>query len=56
MGHVAHVGLMRNAHRIFVGRAEWKIRLERIRFRWETNIKIDLKEVDRQEVHWIKLA
>jgi hypothetical protein len=37
MGHVARIGLMRNAGRIFVEKVEWKIQLERRRLRLETN-------------------
>jgi hypothetical protein len=34
---------IRNAYKMFVGKPEDKIPLERLRCRWEDNIKIDLK-------------
>jgi hypothetical protein len=39
-GHVARMGVKRNAYRILVGKPKGKRPLERIRRRWEYNIKI----------------
>ena len=36
----------RNAYRVLVGKPESKRPSERLRYRWEDNIKINLKEVD----------
>jgi hypothetical protein len=33
-----------------------EIPLERRRLRWEYNIKMDLKEIEYEEVDWIQLA
>jgi hypothetical protein len=46
-GHVAHVGEMGNALKIFVGRP---------RRRWEDNIGMDLREIGWEGVDWIHLA
>jgi hypothetical protein len=40
----AHVGDMRNAHKIFVGKTKGKIPLKSPRCKWWDNIKIYLKE------------
>jgi hypothetical protein len=39
MGHIAHVGEMRNAYNILVAKPEGKRLLGRPRFKWEDNIK-----------------
>jgi hypothetical protein len=39
-GHVAHMGEGRDAYRVLVGRPEGKRTLERLRRRWEDNIKM----------------
>jgi hypothetical protein len=44
-GHVARMGEIRNAYRIFVGEREGKRPLRRRRRRWVNNIKIDLRDV-----------
>ena len=36
----------RNAYKVFVGKPEGKRPLGRPRYRWEYNIKMDLREVD----------
>ena len=46
----------RNAYRILVGKPEGKRPLERLRHRWEDNIKKDLKEVNCDPGDWINLA
>jgi hypothetical protein len=40
---------MRNAYKISVGIPEGKIQLGRPRYRWEDNIKMNLKEIERGE-------
>jgi len=44
--HVTHTGERRDAHRIFMGKTEGN----RPGRRWENNIKMDLKEISRQDV------
>jgi hypothetical protein len=44
-GHVARVGDVRNAYKSFVRKPEGKRPLERLRHRWEDNIRIDLREM-----------
>jgi hypothetical protein len=56
VGHAARMGEMRNAHRVFVGKAEGKRSFGIPRFRWEDNIKMDLKEVGCEDVDWINLV
>jgi hypothetical protein len=41
-GHVAQIGVRRNAYRIFVGKREGKRPLGRPRCRWVDNIKMDV--------------
>jgi hypothetical protein len=43
--HVARMGEMRNAYKIFVGKSEEKRPFRRTRSRWEDNIRIDLREI-----------
>jgi hypothetical protein len=44
VGHVAHMGKMRNSHRILVGKHEGKRPVERPRLRGEDNFRMDLLE------------
>jgi hypothetical protein len=44
-GHVAHMGEVRGAYNILVGRPEGRRPLGRPRRRWEDNIKMDLREI-----------
>jgi hypothetical protein len=44
-GHVARMGVKRNAYRILVGKPEGKRPLGRPRRRWVDNIKTDLREI-----------
>jgi hypothetical protein len=44
VGHVAH-GERRGVYRVLVGIPEGKIPPGRPKYRWEDNIKMDLKEV-----------
>jgi hypothetical protein len=45
VGHVAHMGERRGAHRVLVRKTEWTKPLGRSRLRWEDNSKMDLLEV-----------
>jgi hypothetical protein len=56
VGHVAQMGEMGNAYNILVGKLEGKIPLVRPRYRWEDNIRIDLREMGWKSVVWICLA
>jgi len=47
VGHIAHVGEMRNAYKILVIRP---------RHRWEDNIKMELREMRWEGVDWIHLS
>jgi hypothetical protein len=44
-GHVARMGVMRNAYRILAGKQEGERPLRRPRRRWVDNIKMDLREI-----------
>jgi hypothetical protein len=44
-GHSACMGEMRNAHKIFVRKPEWRGPLGRPRCGWEDNIRMDLREI-----------
>jgi hypothetical protein len=55
-GHVACRGEGRSVYRVLVGRPESKRPLGRPRYRWEDNIKMDLREIGIDEVNWIWLA
>jgi hypothetical protein len=55
-GHVARMGEIRNAYKIFVENPEGKRPLGRPRHRWEDNIVADLRETRWKGVDWIHLA
>jgi hypothetical protein len=55
-GHVARMGEKRNAYRILVAKPEVKKPLERLRHRWEDNVKMDLRETGWGGMDWIDLA
>jgi hypothetical protein len=55
-GHVAHMGEVRGAYSILVGRPEGRRPLGRPRRRWEDNIKLDLREIWFGGVDWIHWA
>jgi hypothetical protein len=55
-GHVAHMGEGRGVYRVLVGRPKGKKPLGRPRYRWEDNIKLDLREIGIDEANWIQLA
>jgi hypothetical protein len=46
----------RGLYRFLVGKPEGKRPLERLRSRWEDNIKVDLEEVGYGGMDWIELA
>jgi hypothetical protein len=50
------MGNRSSAYRVLVGRPVGKRPLGRLRFRWEDNIKMDLKEVGWGGMDWIALA
>jgi hypothetical protein len=56
VGHVAHMGKMRNAYKTLVGKREGKKSLRRPRHRWKDNIKMDLKETECDDVDRIHLV
>jgi hypothetical protein len=41
---------------VLLGRPEGKRSLGRLRHVWEYNIKMDLKEIDKEGLGWINLA
>jgi hypothetical protein len=55
-GHVARMGEGRVVYRVLVGRPEGKRPLGRPRRRYETNIKMDLREIGIDVANWIRLA
>jgi hypothetical protein len=56
VGHVARMGMKRNAYKILMGKPEGKRPLGRSRRRWEDNIKKDLREIGSGGMDWIHLA
>ena len=50
------MGERRGAYRVLVGKPEGKRPLEKTRYRWENNIKMDLQEVRCGGMDWIELA
>jgi hypothetical protein len=44
VGHIACIGEMRNAYKMFVRKPEGKIPPRRPRHRWEDNNRMDLRE------------
>jgi len=55
-GHVSHLGEIRNAYEILVGKPQGKRPCMRPSCRWEDNIRIDFKEIGWEGVNWIHLA
>jgi hypothetical protein len=55
-GFVAHTGLMRNAYRILVGKAERKRPRGGTSHKCEANIRMYLTEIMREYFGWIHLA
>jgi hypothetical protein len=56
VGHVAHIGGMRNVYKIFIGKLEVEKLLGRPRHRWEDNIRMDLRDIGCKGVDWILLV
>jgi hypothetical protein len=54
-GHVARMGDMKNALKIFVGKPEEKEPVGRLRHRWQNNIKIDI-QAELKVVNWFCLV
>jgi hypothetical protein len=52
-GHVARMGVMRNAYNILAEKSDGKRPLRRHRHRWEGNIRMDLTEIQWEGVDWI---
>jgi hypothetical protein len=55
-GHVAHVGVMRDAYKNLLGNPEEKGPISRPRRRWDNNIKMDVKEIGLESLDWIHMA
>jgi hypothetical protein len=55
-GNVARIGVRRGSTRILVGRFEGKRPLGIRRSRWKDNIRMDLQEVELEDMDWIDLA
>jgi hypothetical protein len=50
------MGAKKNAYRILVGKPEGTRPLGKPRSRWMNNIKMDLKEIERNDMDWTVLA
>jgi hypothetical protein len=50
------MGEGRSAYRVVVGKPEGRKPLERLRRRWDYNIRMDLREVGCGCVEWMELA
>jgi hypothetical protein len=55
VGHVAHIGEMRNVYKIFVGKSEGKRPLRKHRHGWEYIIRMNVREIGWEDVGWIPL-
>jgi D-lyxose ketol-isomerase len=55
-GPVARMGEMRNAYKILVVNPGQKTPLGRHTCRWEDNIRIDIREIGWEVVHWIHVT
>jgi hypothetical protein len=58
VGHVAHMGEMRNIYKILVGKLEGTIPLEKYRHKYQYNIRLDLKQVEKSWTVfvWLRLG
>jgi hypothetical protein len=54
--HVARMEEGRGVYRVFVGRSEGKRPVGRPRYRWEDNIRMNLREIDIDGANWIRLT
>jgi hypothetical protein len=50
------MGEIRNAYNILIVKPEGKIPLGRSRFRWEDNVRMDLREIWWDGVNWVHLV
>jgi hypothetical protein len=55
-GRVARMGEMKNMYKILAVKPEGKRPLGIPTRRWEDNIRMDLREIKWEGVHWIRLA
>jgi len=55
-GHVAHMGEIRHAYNILIGKPEGKRPLGGPGCKWEDNIQMDLTEIGCEGVDWRHLA
>jgi hypothetical protein len=55
-GHVAHTGIERDCYKVFLGKPDGNRGLGARRWRWEDNIKMDLREIEWGGMYWIHLA
>jgi hypothetical protein len=55
-GHVARIGEVREVCNILVRKAEGKRPCGRPRRRWEDNIRMNLWEIEWEDVDWLHLA
>ena len=55
-GYVARMVKNRGVYRVLVGKPEGMRPLEKLRHRWNDNIKMDLQEVGCESMDWIVLA
>jgi len=56
VGHVARIGEVRNAYKILVGNSDRKRPLGRPKRRWEDSIRMNLREIEWEDVDWMQLA
>jgi hypothetical protein len=56
VGHVSHIGEMRNVYNILVGKPEKKRPLRRSRCGWMDKIRMGLREIVWEGVDWIHLV
>jgi hypothetical protein len=56
VGHVVHMGEMRNAYKILVGKLKGEKPPRRPRHRWEDNIRLYLREIGCKGVDWMHVA
>jgi hypothetical protein len=56
MSHVPCIKQMWSAYKISVRKHQGKKTFGRSRYTWETNIKMDLKDVGYEAMNWIKFV
>jgi hypothetical protein len=52
----AYITHRRNAYKVLIGKPWGERSFGRPRYRWEDNIKMDVKEIGWEGVDWIQLA